>query len=93
MNKYNNLPSGDLVEAQRKFEWSCATENQKIPNSNLKSQGFGGVALAGTDSEVNDSGKYLDYRNKFNKCPSVEEVLKVGKLIEGLRNDKVNAGL
>lgn len=94
MNNYNNLPSGDLIEAQKKFELSCATENQKIPDSNLiKSQEFGGAALAGTDSEVNDSGKYLDYRNKFNKCPSVEEVLKVGKLIEGLRNDKVNAGL
>lgn len=93
MNNYNNLPSGDLVEAQRKFKWSCATENQKIPDSNLKSQEFGGAALAGADSEINDSGNYPDYRNKFNKYPSVEEVLKVGKLIEGLRNDKLNAGL
>lgn len=94
MNKYNNLPSGDLTEAQKKFELSCATENQKIPDSNLiKSQEFGGAALAGADSEINDSGNYPDYRNKFNKYPSVEEVLKVGKLIEGLRNYKVNAGL
>ena len=90
----NNLPPRGSVEVQKKPELSCATENQKIPDSNLiKSQEFGGAALAGTDSEVNDSGKYLDYRNKFNKCPSVEEVLKVGELIEGLRNDKVNAGL
>ena len=90
----NNLPPRGSVEVQKKPELSYTTENQKIPGSNLKSQEFGGVALAGTDGEIISCSEYSDYRNKFDKhSPVIKEILGIGKLIGELRNDKVNAGL